>query len=44
LLVWIRLKELAYQTGRTVYDLKHTLLSEYLIQQLKSPTLAITLA
>lgn len=35
--VWIRLKELAYQTKRTVYDLKHSLLNDYLIQELKNP-------
>jgi Transposase DDE domain len=31
-LVWVRLKELAAQTGRTVYQLKHALLDDYLIQ------------
>lgn len=31
-LVWVRLKELAAQTGRTVYQLKHGLLDDYLIQ------------
>jgi hypothetical protein len=35
LLVWIRLKELAIRTGRSVYQLKHGLLEDYLIQQLK---------
>jgi hypothetical protein len=39
LLVWIRLKELAIQTGRTVYQLKHGLLDDYLIQQLKNPSI-----
>jgi hypothetical protein len=43
-LVWIRLKELAAQTGRTVYQLKHGLLDDYLIEQLKSPSLKIVLA
>ncbi len=37
MLVWLRLKELAYSTGQTVYALKHGLLSQYLIQQLKRP-------
>jgi DDE superfamily endonuclease len=37
MLVWIRLKHLAYQTGQTVYKIKHKLLSNYLIQQLKRP-------
>ena len=37
MLVWLRLKNLAYQTGQTVYQIKHNLLSNYLIQQLKRP-------
>lgn len=44
LLVWVRLKELAAQTGRTVYQLKHGLLDDYLIQQLKKPSLKMVLA
>lgn len=44
LLVWIRLKELATQTGRTVYQLKHGLLDDYLIQQLKNPSLKMVFA
>jgi hypothetical protein len=43
-LVWVRLKALAAQTGRTVYQLKHGLLDAYLIQQLKSPSLKMVLA
>jgi hypothetical protein len=43
-LVWVRLKELAAQTGRTVYQLKHGLLDDYLIQQLKNPSLKMVLA
>jgi hypothetical protein len=43
-LVWVRLKELAAQTGRTVYQLKHGLLDNYLIQQLKNPSLKMVLA
>ena len=43
-LVWVRLKALAAQTGRTVYQLKHGLLDDYLIQQLKSPSLKMVLA
>jgi len=38
ILVWVRLKEIAYQTKRTIYDLKNSLLDDYLIQQLKPPT------
>ncbi len=37
MLVWRLLKHLAYQTGQTVYQIKHNLLSNYLIQQLKRP-------
>jgi hypothetical protein len=43
-LVWVRLKALAAQTGRTVYQLKHGLLDEYLIQQLRNPSLRMVLA
>lgn len=43
-LVWVRLKALAMQTGRTVYQLKHGLLDDYLIQQLKRPSLKMVLA
>ena len=44
LLVWVRLKALAAQTGRTVYQLKHNLLDDYLIQQLRNPSLRMVLA
>jgi hypothetical protein len=43
MLVWIRLKNLAYQTGQTVYQNKHILLPNYLIQQLKRPSLPMCL-
>jgi hypothetical protein len=43
-LVWVRLKEVAAQTGRTVYQLKHNLLEDYLIQQLKNPSLKMRFA
>ena len=43
-LVWVRLKELAAHTGRTVYQLKHGLLDDYLIKQLKKPSLKMVLA
>ena len=42
-LVWVRLKALAVETGRTVYQLKHGLLADYLIQQLKHPSLKMAL-
>ncbi len=44
MLVWCRFKELAYQTGRTVYQIKFGQLSDYLIQQLKSPSVKMALA
>jgi len=44
LLVWVRFKQLATQTGRTVYQLKHGLLDDYLCQQLKYPSLSMSLA
>jgi len=44
LLVWSRLKDLAYQSGQTIYRIKHGLLQDYLIQQLKSPTVQMVLA
>ncbi len=43
MLVWLKLKDLAFQTGQTVYHLKHGLLSDYLIDQLRNPDLAMTL-
>jgi hypothetical protein len=43
-LVWVRLKALAAQTGRTVYQLKHGLLDDYLLQQLRNPSLRMVLA
>lgn len=44
LLVWVRLKELATAAGRTIYQLKHGLLDDYLIQQLKNPSLKMASA
>jgi hypothetical protein len=43
MLGWIRLKNLGYQTGQTVYQNKDRLLSNYLIQQLKRPSLPMCL-
>jgi hypothetical protein len=42
--VWTRLKLLAYQTGQTVYQLKQRLWSDYLIQQLKNPSIPMAFA
>ncbi|MBE9182984.1 transposase [Oculatella sp. LEGE 06141] len=44
LLVWVRLHELALQTGRSLYQLKQGLLDDYLIEQLKNPSIKMTLA
>jgi hypothetical protein len=44
LLVWSRLKTLAYQTRQTVYQLKHGLLHDYLVAQLKNPAINMVLA
>ena len=44
MLVWLRLKNLAYKTGETVYQIKHNLLSNYLIEQLKRPHIVMSIA
>ena len=44
ILVWVRLKQVAVETQRTVYQVKHGLLSDYLRQQLKSPSVQMYLA
>lgn len=44
ILVWSRLKDLAYQSGSTVYQIKHSLLHNYLVGQLKNPTVQMVLA
>jgi hypothetical protein len=41
-LVWVRLKQVANETKQTVYRLKHELLSDYLRQQLKSPSIQMS--
>lgn len=43
MLVWLRLKDMAYKTGQTIYQIKYGLLSNYLIQQLKRPVIAMSL-
>lgn len=42
ILVWVRLKEIAYKTGKTVYRLKRGLMKDYLVQQLRNPALSMT--
>ena len=44
ILVWIRLKQVAHETAQTIYQVKHGLLSDYLCQQLKSPSIKMVLA
>ena len=44
LLVWVRLKSLAEDIGTTVYALKRDLLSDYMVQQLRNPSIHMTLA
>jgi len=36
-LVWVRLKTLACEIRQTVYQIKHGMLSQYMIEQLRSP-------
>ncbi len=43
MLVWLRLKDIAYKTGQTIYQLKHGLLCDYLIKQLKRPAIPMFL-
>jgi hypothetical protein len=43
MLVWVRLKNLAYRTCQTIYEIKHKLLSNYLIEQLKRPSISMCL-
>lgn len=44
ILVWVRLKQVAVETSRTLYRVKHDLLNDYLRQQLKSPSVLMSLA
>ena len=44
ILVSVRLKQVAHETHQTIYQVKHGLLSDYLRQQLKSPTVQMRLA
>ena len=44
ILVWVQLKRLAYLTGKTIYQLKFGLLSDYMRDQLKQPSILMTLA
>jgi len=44
LLVWTRLKEVADQRHTTIYQIQRGLLHDYLIQQLKRPTVRMVFA
>ncbi len=44
LLVRSRLKQLAYQSSRSIYQIKHGLLRDHLVQQLKNPAVRMVLA
>ena len=44
ILVWVRLKALAHQTGNTVCQIKHGMLSQYMIKQLRNPSVRMALA
>lgn len=44
ILVWVRLKQVAVESQRTIYRVKHDLLDDYLRSQLKSPTIQMRLA
>jgi Transposase DDE domain len=44
MLVWNHLKRLAFQAGKTIYQLKLGLLSDYLKSQLKNPSIPMILA
>jgi hypothetical protein len=44
MLVWSRLKDLAYQSGQSIYQIKRGLLHDYLVQQLKNPSVEMVLA
>jgi hypothetical protein len=44
ILVWVRLKQVAVETQRTIYRVKHDLLDDYLRLQRKSPAVHMRLA
>lgn len=42
--VWSKLKTIAYKTGRTVYQIRRNLFSDFLKQQLRHPSIVFTFA
>ena len=43
MLVWLKLKDIAYQTSSTIYSLKKGLLTDYLTSELRNPSIPMTL-
>ena len=44
MLVWIRLAQVAYQTGQTIYQVKYRGVADFLRQQLKAPDIPMVIA
>lgn len=44
MLVWVRIKCLAYKAGKTIYQLKHGQLSDYLMRELRNPSIPMAFA
>jgi hypothetical protein len=44
ILVWIRLKHVAEETGKTIYQLKHDLLDDYMSNFLRNPSIKMAFA
>lgn len=44
MLVWTRMKYFAYKTGKTIYQIKHGQLADYLIRELRNPSVPMALA
>lgn len=44
ILVWVRLKQVAFETKQTIYRVKHSLLDDYMRQQLKTPSIQMCFA
>ena len=44
MLVWLRLKQIAYKTGKTIYEIKFGQLANYLSSQPKTPSVKMALS
>ena len=42
--VWVSLKRTAQATGQTIYQLKESLLHDYMRKQLQNPTISVNIA